>query len=568
MNKTCKNCKTEFLIEPDDIAFYEQMQVPAPTFCPDCRLQRRLAVRNERSLYKIKCALCGKDSFSISPQGEPLAPTGASGYTVYCLECWSSDAWDPMQYGIDYDFSKPFFTQYHELLSKVPVRARFALPGTLTGSDYANLVSYLKNCYLIFNSDYDEYCMYGSEIEQSKECIDCTMIDTCETCYGCVNCQKCYRAFFSMDCESSSDIWFSKNLSGCNNCFGCMNLRKKSYHIFNEPYTREEYIAEISKIKSQMTIEKAQEFWLKYPVKYIHGRQNTNVSGDYINNSKEVRKSFIATEAQNCKYCLWILVKSAKDCWDYTEYGNATEQAYECVTVGDSANKIKFSHLVLRNTSDVEYSASCFGLKNGFGCVGLKNKQYCILNKQYSRDEYLAETSKIKSQMSKVPYVDKKGRTYAYGEFFPIELSQFAYNEAIVQEFFPLTKEQAIDQGYHWKDFEEKAYVPTKKWNEPYGLKDIVLCQAWDKDAKKAQEHNCTKCFRLTQQELEFYQRFNLPLPQACPNTRHFERAKFRNPFKLWKRQCAKCNAEIETSYSPDRPEIIYCESCYQQEVI
>ncbi len=27
------------------------------------------------------------------------------------------------------------------------------------------------------------------------------------------------------------------------------------------------------------------------------------------------------------------------------------------------------------------------------------------------------------------------------------------------------------------------------------------------------------------------------------------------------------CPNEFETSYAPDRPEIIYCEKCYQQEV-
>ena len=28
------------------------------------------------------------------------------------------------------------------------------------------------------------------------------------------------------------------------------------------------------------------------------------------------------------------------------------------------------------------------------------------------------------------------------------------------------------------------------------------------------------------------------------------------------------CPNEFETTYSPDRPEIVYCEQCYQQEVV
>ncbi|MEK7583222.1 MAG: hypothetical protein AAB483_02360 [Patescibacteria group bacterium] len=558
--KTCQNCKKEFPIEPDDVSFYEMMHVPAPTFCPDCRLQRRLSYRNERALYKIKCALCSKDTFSIAEQGKP--------FTMYCADCWYGDDWDRFQYGRDYDFSRPFMAQFKELYQVVPVRARFVTSGAnLVNSDFTNLVSYLKNCYLIYNSDYDEYCSYGNEIQSSKDCIDCMMVETCESCYQCLNCQKCYRAFFSVDCESSNDIWFSKNLSGCNDCFGCVNLRKKSYHIFNQPYTKEAYEKKIQELKG-FTLAKAQEFWLQHPHKYIHGRQNTNVSGDYINHSKDVRNTFVATEAQNCKYCMWLLIKPVKDCWDYTEYGDGAERVIDSLTSGLGVSDVRYSSFMVKEVYDASYSGDCQLSKNIFGCVGLKNAQYCILNKQYSKEEYEALVPKIIQHMNDMPYQDAKGREYKYGEFFPIEMSRFAYNETNAQEFFPLTKEQALVKGYRWKDFEEKAHMPTKKWDEAYGLNDIVLCQAWDEDSTKAQEHNCTKAFRLTDYELQFYQRFDLPLPRQCPNTRHFERSKLRNPFKLWDRTCAKCEAPIRTSYAPERPEIVYCEECYQGEVM
>lgn len=547
------------MIDAEDQAYYDLMQVPAPTFCPDCRLQRRLAYRNERSLYKIACALCGKDSFSVAEQGKP--------YTMYCADCWYSDDWDRSQYAQDYDFSRPFMEQFQELYAKVPVRARFVTSGSnLLNSDYTNLVSYLKNCYLIYNSDYDEHCMYGSEIQHSKDCLDCTMIDSCESCYQCLNCQKCYRTFFSVDCENSSDIWYSKNLSSCQNCFGCINLRKKSYHIFNEPYSKEEYEKKVAELRKDFTVAQAREFWLKYPHKYIHGYQNLNVSGDYINQSKETRDSFIATGAQNCKYCMWILIAPVKDCWDYTEYGDGAERVIDSLTSGLGVADIRYSSFMVKQVFNASYSSDCQLSRNIFGCVGLKNAEYCILNKQYTKEAYEEMIPKIIEHMNAMPHKDAKGREYRYGEFFPIEMSRFAYNETNAQEYFPLTKEMALEQGYRWKDFEEKSYIPTKKWSEPYGPEDIVLCKAWDEDAKRAQEHGCTKAFRITQQELEFYQRFSLPLPQQCPNTRHFKRSKNRNPFKLYDRKCANCTKDIRTSYAPDRPEIIYCESCYQQE--
>ncbi len=44
--KTCQNCKKEFQIEPEDFAFYEKINVPPPTFCPECRMIRRMMFLN------------------------------------------------------------------------------------------------------------------------------------------------------------------------------------------------------------------------------------------------------------------------------------------------------------------------------------------------------------------------------------------------------------------------------------------------------------------------------------------------------------------------------------------
>ena len=59
--RQCQNCKEDFLIESEDFEFYENMQVPAPTFCPQCRLERRMIAYNAKSLYKRKCDKCNKD---------------------------------------------------------------------------------------------------------------------------------------------------------------------------------------------------------------------------------------------------------------------------------------------------------------------------------------------------------------------------------------------------------------------------------------------------------------------------------------------------------------------------
>ena len=270
--RACQNCKKDFVIESEDFSFYEKMGVPSPTWCPDCRLQRRLTFRNERTFYKRPCELCKDDTLS---RFDP-----SKGIVNYCGECWWGDKWDPISYGQEYDFSRPFFEQFSELIRKVPQQNLIVMYKTLTNSNFTNMNHYLKNCYYIFNSDYNEKCMYGEELEHCTDCVDVTMAENTQLAYESVNCNKCYEIYYSTDCESSHDIWFSKNLVGCSNCFGCINLRGQQYCIFNEKYTREEYLkklqefnvssyAAVAKVKQEVT-----EFCLTLPNKYMHGVQN------------------------------------------------------------------------------------------------------------------------------------------------------------------------------------------------------------------------------------------------------------------------------------------------------
>jgi len=75
------------------------------------------------------------------------------------------------------------------------------------------------------------------------------------------------------------------------------------------------------------------------------------------------------------------------------------------------------------------------------------------------------------------------------------------------------------------------------------------------------------KPYKIIPQEFEFYKKMNLPLARRCPDQRHRDRVALRNPRKLWDRKCSKCSKDIKTTYSPDRPEIVYCEKCYLEQV-
>ena len=568
--------------------FYEKMKVPPPTWCPECRLKRRMLFRNEMTLYKRKCDFTGETIFSGISRDKPVK--------VYKSDVWFSDKWDPMDYGRDYDFSRPFFEQFKELYRTVPMPDRSTL--RCIDSDYCNNASDLKGCYLLFNSELSENCAYGDGVTSCREVFDSYFMNQIEQSYENFVCLRSSNIFFSSNISESHDIHFSKNLSGCSNCFGCVNLRNKHYYIFNEPYSKEQYFGKLeeSNLGSFQRIEelkkKAKDFHLKFPVKYMHGYHNTEVSGDYITNSHNVLHSFFIDEFEDCKFCYWMGLKPTKDCYDFN-WGGAAELVYEAVAVGYRTGGLRFVYECWPDLFDAHYCIFCSsGSSHLFGCVGLRNKQYCILNKQYSKEEYEKMVPRIIAHMEEMPYKDSRGGVYKYGEFFPSEPSPFSYNETIIYEYFPLTKEAVLKEGYAWRDSEARTYAITAR-DLPDKIQDVsdsVLKDIIGCEHNRQCNEQCTTGFRIIPSEFKFLKKHNLPLPRLCPNCRHYQRVQQRNPPKLWHRKCtcggaksdngvytnqvphfhgySHCHNEFETSYAPDRPEIVYCEECYQSEVV
>ncbi|MDP3976137.1 MAG: hypothetical protein Q8P95_04445, partial [bacterium] len=168
-----------------------------------------------------------------------------SAYTVYCPSCWFSDKWDPLSYGRDFDFQKPFFPQFQELFKKVPLNS---LPAAnCENSEYVNYAVNDKNCYMIFCGDYNEDCLYSNSIFHCKDVVDSYFSNNCELSYELIDCRNCYKSLFLQNCSSCSDCIGCYACKNCSDCIGCVNLRSKKYHIFNKPYTPEEYQKEKEK---------------------------------------------------------------------------------------------------------------------------------------------------------------------------------------------------------------------------------------------------------------------------------------------------------------------------------
>ncbi|MBP9715293.1 MAG: hypothetical protein KBD52_02295 [Candidatus Pacebacteria bacterium] len=552
--KNCQNCKQDFVIEPDDFGFYEKIGVLPPKICPECRMQLRLGFKNERSFYKRICDNCKKNIVSI------FSPNKI--YSVWCPECWWSDDFNAENYGIDYDSSKSFFTQLNDLWNKVPKPALVGFRNI--DCHYINNAADNKNCYLVVESSNNENCINCYWIQLSRDLVDCSFTNKVELSYEVDDCFDCNKLRFSKGCHSTLESSFLLDCRNCSNCLGCINLRGQKYNIFNKQYTKEEYQEKFKsfKLDTYSGVEafkkEFQNFIKDKPRKFAEVVNAVNSTGNYMTNVKNNRQCFHSYDAEDNAYSVHVW-REAKDCMDCNTAGRSAELIFNSLNTGIEASNV-ICGSVCWGSQFLGYCTYCYNSNNCFGCTGLKKGSYCILNKQYSKEEY----KKIHAEI-----IEKMRQEEIYGDFFPKNISMFGYNESSAMEEFPLTKEEALNHGFKWEDTLRGTYgKETITWD---GFPDSIndLSEDFDVNKEVFACIECNKNYRIIEDELGFYKRMQIPIPRTCPECRHTRRLKVRGPNKLWRRHCMNegCKNEFETSYAPERPEIIYCEQCYNKEV-
>ncbi|MDD4287614.1 MAG: hypothetical protein PHN33_04680 [Candidatus Peribacteraceae bacterium] len=561
MQKTCRNpwCKQPFEVTDADLDLLDRVSpmlagakyaLPPPTHCPDCRQQRRLSYRNERCFYRRKCDKTGKEMVSVYSDDKECI--------VYDQVVWWSDDWDQLATGRAYDFKRPFFEQFHDLSLVAPRPCIVNMSSE--NSAYTNHSAYNKNCYMCINTGYCEDCFYTSDFTpDSRNCADCLAVQKCERCYECVDCKQCAFSTYLHECINCTNCSFCYDCQGCSDCFGCWNLRHKRYCINNEQLTKDAYEAKL-KVLHPVTWKAAQEqcarFQKDVAERALHKalvlEHCENVTGDHLAHCKNCHNCFYVFESEDCAYC--YDTGMVKNCLDTLEplRGELQYESHGC--------NLGYSLCVCSKCYEcksVLYSQYCWYCTDCFGCFGLRNKKYCIFNKQYTKEEYETLVPKV---------IDAMCKAGEWGHFFPISLSPFGYNETAAHRYYPLKREAAWERKWRWRDQKEDspkvskvipaAQLPTTIDDTPDDILDWAIECARTK-----------RPFRIVKQELEFYRANGLPIPYLHPDERFQRRALLRNPRHLWKRTCAKCGEGIETTYAPDRPEMIYCEACYLKEV-
>ena len=545
--KTCQNCKAELVIDLEDKKFLDRFEIPEPEICPRCVTKNLFSFFLFGKFRKTKSALSGKPIITAFSEDNK--------FPLYARDEWVSDAWNPMDFGMDYDPKKPFLEQIKELSQRVPHPHQSGVKNL--NCDWANDVWESKNCYLTRSVYKGENLLYGYRIFECRDSADLVYCFNSEQSYDCLYCfnlSKVKYAFDSRNCLESSFLYDCRNVQ---NCFMCWNLRNKSYHILNRPYSKEEYFEKIKEFNtgSYSAIEKLKEQFRKRVAEEAIHKQNFNTkvvnsTGNFLDECRNCFDSFFLEKSENSRHIFRGL--QVKD----TIYSGGGGILEKCVYA--AADAFMYETMMTFNSANCRYSSYleiCEECEYCFGCVGLRKKKFCILNKQYSEEKYNNLVEKIKSDMK---------QSGEWGKFFPEEMAYSGYNLSVAAQYFDEIKDSVIARGGRWEDLEDSFWE---------GISTSDLPDSIDESFSKITESQliCPKTkrkFNISPRELEFYKMHRIPLPRYHFDWRTNERFRIISRTESEKENCHFCGKGIVHYYPKSFGyKKIVCSECYKQKV-
>ncbi len=590
--RTCKRTGKEFPIFQWDIDMLEKLSpviagkrypLPLPTLCPEARQQLRYLFINYYHLYRNVCGLTGKPIISrFAPESE---------VKVFTNEARASDAWEYTDYAIDYTGGN-VFTPIEKLIHTTPYQDLiWSFSNLEHNAQYTNYTADVVNCYFLFDSNTTENSCYCTKSHDCSKVFDCLNIVDSQECYGCVDVKWLYKCTHCYDCSECNNCAYLIDCHGCNYCLFSTNLQQKQYYIFNAPVSKEEYEKAFQELQNNGYHPAA---WWKHIQeksirKNLHLLHSEHSIGENIRFSDNIFCSTNTMNSQEMRYC--DAMESSQDCLDVDSYGHESFLMYNSTQVGRYSQHIRCSSIIGKG-ENLLYCIETKKSKNCFGCVNIKEKEYCIFNKQYTKEEYETLVPQLIQQMQD----DNQ-----WGEFFPTDFSLLPYNDSATYDYYPIKeimyswKTEEINLHGIWsveildpKKFISDAWLHIwetrlkikrrtgiKEVNIPDSIKLLkasTLPMSIDdvSDDILQQAIVCEisgRPFRIMPLELDFYRKHHLPLPHKHPDIRREERIQQRPGRELYLRNCDKCGVEMLSIYPSDYQGKVYCEECYNKEI-
>lgn len=546
--KTCRTCNLEFLIPEDQKNLYKKIGIPTPVDCFKCRIRQMLGFWVFGKFRKGKSDLSNESLITTLPE--------KTRYPVYTSHEWYSDAWDATDYAQDYNPNRSFFDQLKELQGKVPRPHQTGRNNV--DCDWCDDAWESKNCYLNRSFIKCENVSYGYRNFNCRNSLDIAYCYDTEFSFDTVFCFKINRLKYAFDCSNCINSSFLYDCTNCSDCFMCWNLRDKKYHILNQPYTKEEYqkkIAEYNLGSRKVVADLKNQFKEKIRNEAVH-RENFNIrsetsTGNFLTNCDKCYNGFHWEDSQDC----YNIVRGGK-----------SKNLIDCVGCFDvelcgGSNGCHFGGYNLKYCSwcvtcrDSEYLDLCTECSDCFGCVGLKKKKFCILNKQYTEEEY----KKLKEEI--ITKMEEEGE---YGQFFPYSMAYTGYNLTTAQIYFPDTKENVEKIGAFWEKVDDPPLGGILPQELPDDIKNV-------KDNITTQPLICPQTgyrFNIAQRELDLYRELSIPLPDYHPDYRTLQRFSEMIVMTPTKYNCAFCDKEVQTYYPVEWGyKKVACTPCYQKQI-
>jgi hypothetical protein len=422
------------------------------------------------------------------------------------------------EFSLSYDFSKNFWEQF------IILRNNFKHPNILNfdnneNSDFADVVFGVKNAYLAFTVwQNSENILYSAIVYTNcTNVINSTLIfDNSQNIYFSKSISKWFNIFYSKYINDSSNIWFSSNMIGCQECIRCNDLINQSYSIDNISYPKEEYLIRKNEILSKKS---SFNIFLTEVDNIAKNYDSKNCIWVGIKYSKNINNWYYVERASNWNNMTFVSwINHANNYYDVFEAWVNSDDFYAVSNAWTDSNNIYCSTQIEKSSNLFH----CYHMENCsycLGCIGLKNKSFCILNKQYTKEERFELANKIFEQMD----ID-----WTLWQFFPWWMNPFYFNDTaayLIDDSF--TKEEVTKEGYLRRDEEIKVDIP--EWAEIVyshkveGQKSIEDFQWFDSDwnrkinpeiLKKVIQDEKWNYYRIVPMELEFLQKHGLPLPE------------------------------------------------------
>jgi len=408
------------------------------------------------------------------------------------------------------DKNKSFFDNFWELFKsfKLPHMIQFL---ENKNSEYSDVVVGCKNNYLSNINTNAENCLYTFSIKESENIINSVAVwKHSSNVYYSSGINNSYKIFYSRYIINSNNIWFSSNLIWCQECIKCDNLENQKYCINNVKLEKADYLKQKEEI-----LKNKSEFYNNYlKLSKKSGSFNSkNCKWNFILNWENLDNSYFISDTKIWKNLMFF----GGDSENENNYNIFTWGTWKNVNTYSTMwcwmwNDHIYNSAHIPYWNNIFYSYYVINCSYCIWCIWLKNKSYCILNKQYTKEQWEKLSLEIFESMEK---------SWDLWEFWPAKINPFYFNDTVAGLIWWFKKDEIISEWFLWRDEKIKVDIPDENlviwfselkdyewfdsnWNwkiNPEILKKVIKSKNWD-------------YYRIVKMEYDFLIKHWLPLPR------------------------------------------------------